>query len=134
MSDYGHTCALKDLVGTDRAHVEYMLTRLDTFVKSGGKTGLGSFLSALVLGDLAEAVGCADDVNIRHLRRYVQYIYCHLPTTYVNIGGVLFRQLRRLISETGLPISQRMVAEALDAFMPRMRQLMAEGTGTTCAR
>jgi hypothetical protein len=40
----------------------------------------GDFLTAVISNDLREAVGCADDTNIRALPAYVAYFYNEAPS------------------------------------------------------
>jgi len=44
------------------------------------KIECGGFLMAVLRNDLMEAVGRADEQNVRRLREICQYIYCELPS------------------------------------------------------
>ncbi len=124
MSDYNHSSALKEVTEADRSHVNFMLNKLDDYACSGGKEGLGDFLMALVTGDLEGATARADDTNIKYLRTYMQYIYCHVPCEHVNLGRPVFRAIQQLRKEEEKPVSQKMVEEALGDFKFRLRELM----------
>ena len=125
MSDYDHSHALKEVtVRDDRTHVEAMLRKLDAYAQSGGKEALGDFLTALVVGDLAEATAHADGVNIKYLRTYMRYLHCRVPRTHVNLGRPVLRVIRGLMKDEGQPIRQSMVEKAMVGFASRLRALM----------
>jgi len=44
------------------------------------KIAPGDFLSAVIMNNLAEAIGRADDENIRNLPAYVNFFYNHAPS------------------------------------------------------
>jgi hypothetical protein len=51
----------------------YMKGAIDRYVRLGIPPG--DFLTAVISNDLAEAVGRADDINLRNLPAYVAYFY-----------------------------------------------------------
>lgn len=126
MSNYDHSWALRTVAKKDQAHVEHMLTKLDKYAKSGGKEGLGDFLTALVLGDLLEAVAHADDVNGKYLQQYAQYIYSRLPGTHVNLGRGVFQAIRRVRAAASVPISREMVDRAAAIFEAQLHHAAQE--------
>ena len=56
---------------------ERMMEAIDRYVKQGLYPG--GFLSAVIENDLSNAVGRADDENIRNLPAYVAYFYNEAP-------------------------------------------------------
>lgn len=52
---------------------------LDQYAATG--MPLGSFLMSVLKNDLTQAVGRADDDNLRGIREIVQYVYNELPGT-----------------------------------------------------
>lgn len=57
---------------------DYMADGITNWIEHGIVPG--SFLSAVIRNDLREAVGCADDTNIRNLPAYVGYFYNEAPS------------------------------------------------------
>jgi hypothetical protein len=51
--------------------------KIDAYVQQ--RMPVGNFLFALLSNDLKEAVGRADDTNVRLLREYVIYLYNEIP-------------------------------------------------------
>lgn len=121
MSNYNHSWMLQQVAEADWACVDYMLTKLDEYAKSGGKEGLGDFLTALVYGDLTEAVAHADGTNVKYLPQYVRYVYNRLPSTHVNLGRAVFQAIRRVQAATSVPISQEMVKHAAAVFEAQLQ-------------
>ncbi len=125
MTHYDHSSMLKYVAESDRVHVNSMLDKLDAYVQSGGKESLGDFLTALVIGDLAEATAHTDETNIKYLRQYVQYLHCRVPMKHVNLGREALRVIREVRKDG--PISQAMVTRAMNGFEPRLRALIKTG-------
>lgn len=55
----------------------YMLDGIRRYIEHGIEPG--SFLYAVICNDLREAVGRADDMNLRNLPAYVSYFYNEAP-------------------------------------------------------
>jgi len=58
---------------------DYMMEGLELYIEHGVEPG--HFLSAVIKNDLADAVGRADDHNLRNLPAYVGYLYNEAPAT-----------------------------------------------------
>jgi len=58
---------------------DYMMEGLELYIEHGVVPG--DFLTAVIKNDLAEAVGRADDHNMRNLPAYVGYLYNEAPAT-----------------------------------------------------
>ena len=103
----------------DIPHVADMLRRLDVYAKNEGQAPLGSFLTALVIGDLSEAVGQADDCNKKYLQLYVRYIYNELPLDFMNLGRSPLAAIRHQMAIG--PVTRARVTEATEAFRVALR-------------
>ena len=58
---------------------ERMMGGLTRYIEEGIEPG--HFLAAVICNDLREAVGRADDENIRNIPAYVGYLYNHAPSS-----------------------------------------------------
>ena len=59
-----------------------MLDNIKDAIDAYAETGrpVGHFLTAVLSNDLAEAIGRADDDNIRNIREIVSYVYMEIPS------------------------------------------------------
>lgn len=57
----------------------YMRGGLARWIRYGIEPG--SFLTAVICNDLRSACECADDTNRHLLFAYVQFLYCHAPSS-----------------------------------------------------
>ena len=57
---------------------EYMMGGIERYIEHGIEPG--DFLTAVICNDLAEAVGRADDTNIRNIPAYLGYLYNEAPS------------------------------------------------------
>ncbi len=125
---YDHTEYLEYVRSVDPADVEsvgYMLKRLDRYVMSGGKEGVGDFLQGIILGDLELAAGHADDTNKRYLALYSRYCYNQLPGELVLLLRPLSRVLRgRLFGDK--PLTKTDIQEAAEEFDKALGVLRGE--------
>ena len=74
---------------------DHMLDSIQEYVRIGRP--VGDFLTAVIKNDLKEAVGRADDENIRNLPAFVSYFYNEAPSNcwgsqekldrWIDIGG-----------------------------------------------
>ncbi len=65
---------------------------IDLYVQQGVPTG--SFLQACIENDLKEAIGTADERNIRLLPEIVQYLYWHVPRQCCGEKGVFEKWIK----------------------------------------
>jgi len=56
---------------------EYMRDGIAMYIKYG--VDPGSFLTAVICNDLKNAVGQADEINLKNIPAYVNYFYNHAP-------------------------------------------------------
>ena len=71
---------------------ERMMGGLTRYIEDGIPPG--DFLTAVISNDLAEAVGRADDENIRNLPAYVGYLYNKAPTSCWGSPGQMKRWMK----------------------------------------
>lgn len=57
---------------------ERMMDHIEAYIMEG--TPVGGFLSAVICNDLSNAVGRADDENLRNLPAFVGYFYNKAPS------------------------------------------------------
>jgi len=89
MSDmFDKEVVLRKVLAEDQEKVSH---HLDSLIKYGKgeylRKDLSHFIGALVDGDLFEAVGRADDVNIHYLRDYVIFMYNEMPGHLINLNA-----------------------------------------------
>ncbi len=96
---YDHAETIRHVAPEDARHVDNMLATLDAYARSEGRSSLGRFLSALVIGDLVEAVCHADDTNVKYLRQFVKYIYNQLPGTHVCLASGALAVVRKAMDK-----------------------------------
>ena len=75
---------------------EYMRESVDAYISQGRP--VGHFLTALLSGDLFEALARADDTNVRWLREYGVFLYNYAPSgcygspekvrAWIELGGL----------------------------------------------
>ena len=56
---------------------ELIKQAIDAYAETGRP--VGHFLTAVLSNDLAQAIGRADDDNIRNIREIVSYVYMEIP-------------------------------------------------------
>ena len=78
----------------------HMHSAMRLYIERGYRPG--SFLSAVLCNDLMEAIGRADDANVRALNAYAIYLYNYAPSAcygspdkydaWVQAGGLVGRE------------------------------------------
>lgn len=116
---YEHADYLKQVDEEDLKHVDYMLCKLDAHCQADEP--LGDFLTALIIGDLFDACGRADGVNIKYLPMYVKYIHWQLPSDKTNLVRPVVRVLNEVIAKHGY-VNRDQVAKAAAMFRLTLRQ------------
>ena len=70
---------------------QHMRASARSYLEDGIKPG--SFLCAVIRNDLAEAFGCADDINRERLHDVVRFFYCEAPSTSWGSGEIMVKWL-----------------------------------------
>ena len=120
---YDHTEYLKGVSVDDIEHVDFMLTRLDQYVESGGRDGIGDFLQGIILGDLQRAVEHADDTNRKYIPLYVRYCYNQLPSNLVMIGRPVLNALQTFLFDKKQPLTRKQVRRIVPTVVSALTEI-----------
>lgn len=76
---------------------DHMMDAIDRYIQHG--IAPGGFLTAVITNDLAEAVGRADQHNMRNLPAYVAYFYNEAPADCWGSPDRMRAYMKRKVEE-----------------------------------
>lgn len=77
---------------------DYMMEGLALYIEKGIEPG--GFLSAVICNNLSEAVGRADDTNIRNIPAYCSYLYNEAPSDCWGSPEAMAEYMKRKRAES----------------------------------
>ena len=123
---FDHTTYLAEVETANPAdvgHVDFILGKLDGYVRSEGREGVGDFLQGIILGDLHRATGYADGTNKKYIALYVQYCYNQLPSDLVMLGRPVLDLLRTFLFDKEKSLTREQVQDATQAFASALEEI-----------